>query len=314
MPPVVPSSLRVGFLGPLGTFTEQALHTQPDLAASEHVLYQSMPDVLDAVAAGEVDLGFAAIENSIDGTVHLTQDGLVFSHDLLIVREVVLDVEMCLMALPGTSLADLKQVISIPVAIGQCHDFLRRELRGVETVPTNSTAEAARLVAEDLGPGAAALGPTAAAQLYQLEVIASNVADHGGNQTRFVVVARDGIPEPTGHDKTTVVVYQKADVPGSLISILQEFAARRINLSKLESRPTKSGGLGDYCFVLDADGHIADELVADCLRSLKAKQGGVKFLGSYPAAGDHEGTARAHADAAWREADDWVADLRRQIR
>jgi prephenate dehydratase len=150
--------------------------------------------------------------------------------------------------------------------------------------------------------------------LYDLEVVASNVADHGSNQTRFVVVAREGIPQPTGHDKTTVVVYQKADVPGSLISILQEFAARRINLSKIESRPTKSGGLGDYCFVFDAEGHVADELVADCLRSLKAKQGDVKFLGSYPAAGDHAATTRAHADLAWREADDWVAELRSGIR
>jgi prephenate dehydratase len=300
-------------LGPLGTFTEEALHTQPDLAGAEHVLYQSMPDVLDAVAAGEVDLGFAAIENSIEGTVHLTQDGLVFVHDLLIVREVVLDVELSLMAAPGTELSDVKQVLSIPVAIGQCHDFLRRELRGVETVPCNSTAEAARLVAEELGANSAAIGTAAASRLYSLEIIAHDVADHGDNQTRFVVVAREGIPQPTGHDKTTVVVYQKADVPGSLISILQEFAARRINLSKLESRPTKSGGLGDYCFVLDAEGHVGDELVADCLRSLRAKQGGVKFLGSYPAAGDHAESTRAHADAAWRDADDWLNGLRSRI-
>ena len=116
-------------------------------------------------------------------------------------------------------------------------------------------------------------------------MLAADIADHDGNQTRFVVVARDGVPAPTGHDKTSVVIYQRADEPGSLISILQEFAARRINLSKLESRPTKAGGLGDYCFVIDADGHIGDELVADALRALHAKQGDVKFLGSYPAAG-----------------------------
>ena len=114
--------------------------------------------------------------------------------------------------------------------------------------------------------------------------LAADIADHDGNQTRFVVVARDGVPAPTGHDKTSVVIYQRANEPGSLISILQEFAARRINLSKLESRPTKAGGLGDYCFVIDADGHIGDELMADALRALHAKQGGVKFLGSYPAA------------------------------
>ena len=102
------------------------------------------------------------------------------------------------------------------------------------------------------------------------------------------------------------MIYQRADEPGSLISILQEFAARRINLSKLESRPTKDGGLGDYCFVIDADGHIGDELVADALRALHAKQAGVKFLGSYPAAGAHASTTREHADARWRQADDWM--------
>ena len=110
------------------------------------------------------------------------------------------------------------------------------------------------------------------------------------------------------------MIYQRADEPGSLISILQEFAARRINLSNLLSRPTKDGGLGDYCFVIYADGHIADELVADAVRALHAKQGRVKFLGSYPAAGEHAHTAREHADARWREADDWVESLRGQIR
>jgi prephenate dehydratase len=315
--PVVPitddNSLRLGFLGPAGTFTEQAVRGQADLARATKVLYASMPDVLDAVAAGEIDLGFAAIENSIDGTVHLTQDGLVFNHDLLIVREVVLDVEQCLLALPGTKLEDVTRVLSIPVAAGQCLDFLHTKLANIELVPMNSTAEAAERVAVDGRPDTAAIGTAVAAEIYGLEIVARDIADHDGNQTRFVLVARDGIPAPTGHDKTTIVVYQKADVPGSLISILQEFAARRINLSKLESRPTKSGGLGDYCFVLDAEGHVADELMADCLRSLRAKQGGVKFLGSYPAAGDHAASVRAHSDAAWRDADDWVEGLRGRI-
>ena len=110
------------------------------------------------------------------------------------------------------------------------------------------------------------------------------------------------------------MVFQRADEPGSLISILQEFAARRINLSLLSSRPTKAGGLGDYCFIIYADGHVGDELMADVLRDLHTKQGGVKFLGSYPAAGDQAHTAREHADARWQDADDWVAHLRTQIR
>jgi prephenate dehydratase len=304
---------RVGFLGPLGTFTEQALLTQADLSAGELVPLPSMADVLQAVADGRVDAGFVAIENSIEGTVNLTQDGLIFNHDLLIQREVVLDVEQCLVGLAGARLDDANVVLSIPVATAQCLRFLAERLPNAELRACNSTAEAARLVGEGGEQGLVAIAPRIAAQLYRLDVLAADIADHDGNQTRFVVVARDGVPAPTGHDKTTVVIYQRADEPGSLISILQEFAARRINLSKLESRPTKAGGLGDYCFVIDADGHIADELLADALRDLHAKQGGVRFLGSYPAAGAEARTARLHADARWRQADDWMVELRRRI-
>jgi prephenate dehydratase len=180
----------------------------------------------------------------------------------------------------------------------------------------NSTADAARTVgrigAEETGM--AALAPANAAALYGLEVIARDIADHAGNQTRFVLIARDGIPASTGHDKTGIVVFQRADEPGSLISILQEFAARRINLSLLSSRPTKAGGLGDYCFIIYADGHVGEELMADVLRDLHTKQGGVKFLGSYPAAGEQAHSAREHADSRWKDADDWVSYLRTKIR
>ncbi len=110
-----------------------------------------------------------------------------------------------------------------------------------------------------------------------------------------------------------MVIYQRADEPGSLVSILQEFTARRINLSNLTSRPTKAGGLGDYCFIIYAESHVADELLADTMRALHAKQGGVKFLGSYPAAGEHAESAREHADARWREADDWMQAIRARI-
>jgi prephenate dehydratase len=268
--------------------------------------------VLDAVESGEVAYGFVAIENSIEGMVNLTQDELVFNHSLLIQREVVLDIEHCLLAQSGTTLADVKVVLSIPVATAQCHAYLREHVGSAEVRATNSTADGARLVAE-MGAGVAAVAPRAAARVFGLEVIAADIADHPGNQTRFVLVGRAGIPAPTGHDRTGLVVYQRADEPGSLISILQEFAARRINLSNLQSRPTKGGGLGDYCFIIYADGHVADELLADAMRSLRSKQGRVKFLGSYPAAGEHAHEAREHADARWREADDWITDLRGQI-
>ena len=313
-PTTTPGRRRIGFLGPLGTFTEQALLSQPDLAGDELVPLRSMPEVLVAAEQGVVDLGFVAIENSIEGTVNIAQDELVFNHDLLIQREVVLDIEHCLLAAPGTTLADVKVVVSIPVATAQCHNWLTANLPHAERRAANSTAEAAQLVARELPAGTAAIAPRIAAGLYGLDIVAGDIADHPGNQTRFVLVGPHGIPEPTGHDKTSIVVFQRANEPGSLISILQEFAARRINLTKLESRPTKAGGLGDYCFVVDAEGHIADEVLADVLRDLHAKQGGVKFLGSYPAAGAHAETVRAHADAAWRAADDWVNGLRQRIR
>ncbi len=307
------NKLRVGFFGPFGTFTEQALLTQADLADGELIPFRTVPDVLDAVDSGDVDLGFVPIENSIEGTVNFTQDALVFDHELLIQREVVLDIEHCLLAATGTSLKDVKVVLSIPVATAQCHHYLRTQLPAAEIQAATSTAEAARIIAEHASLGVAAIAPRNAATLYGLEVLAAGIADHGSNQTRFVLVGKQHIPPPTGHDRTALVVYQRADQPGSLISILQEFAARRINLSNLLSRPTKRGGLGDYCFIVYADGHVADELLADAMRSLHSKQGAVKFLGSYPAASEHAHSAREHADTRWREADDWVESLRADI-
>ncbi|MEY4032631.1 MAG: prephenate dehydratase [Actinomycetota bacterium] len=317
MPTVATAPQRIGFFGPFGTFTEQALLTQADLASAELVPYRTVPDVLDAVASGAVDAGFVPIENSIEGTVNFTQDALIFDYELLIQREVVLDIEHCLLGAAGASLGSVTEVYSIPVATAQCAAWLRNNVASAEVLAANSTADAARLVGEKISSGVtgvAALAPANAAALYGLDVLARNIADHAGNQTRFILVAREGVPASTGHDKTGIVVFQRADEPGSLISILQEFAARRINLSLLSSRPTKAGGLGDYCFIIYADGHVDDELVADALRELRAKQGDVKFLGSYPAAGEHAHTAREHADARWQSADDWVTSLRAQVR
>ena len=182
----------------------------------------------------------------------------------------------------------------------------------MEHVAANSTAEAAAIVAKAADPGVAAIANERAAQVYGLEVAGTDIEDHPGNQTRFVLVARSGIPARTGHDKTSIVVFQRADRPGSLLAILQEFAARSINLSLLLSRPTKTS-LGDYCFVLDLDGHLADPVVADCLRTLRATQANVKFLGSYPAAGAHGPATRAEVDASFHQADQWIDGLRAQL-
>lgn len=305
---------RVGFLGPPGTFTEQALLTQCDLAAATLVAYPSFPAVLDATESGEVDVGFVAIENSIEGTVNVTLDVLAFETDLLIEREVVISVQLNLLVVPGTPIDQVRRVVSHPAASAQCRGFLSAKLPWAEVVAANSTAEAAQWLGEQRDPSTAAIGTALAATMYGLEVAETDVEDQPENQTRFVAVTRPdaGIPAPTGHDKTTLVVFQRADRPGSLLVILQEFAARAINLTKLESRPTKRG-LGHYCFVLDCEGHVADELVADCLRDLKSKQADVKFLGSYPAAGDHGEGIRRGSAAAWKAADAWVADLRGRI-
>jgi prephenate dehydratase len=304
---------RVGFLGPEGTFHEQALLSEPDLAAGELIPLPSITDVLVAVESGEVDLGFVGIENAIEGAVTVTVDALAFETDLLIQREVVLGVQMNLLAPSGVGLGDIRRVLSMSVATAQCRRFLQRELAGVHPIAVSSTAEAARLVAGEEHDGhTAAIAPSVAAKLYGLDVIANDIEDHPDNATRFVVVSRSGIPAPTGHDKTSIVVFQRANRPGSLLAILQEFAARSIDLTKLESRPTKKG-LGDYCFVIDLAGHVGDELVADCLRDLKSKVADVKFLGSYPAAGEHAPARRREAEEAWREASTWVESLRSQI-
>ncbi|MEP1124246.1 MAG: prephenate dehydratase [Ilumatobacter sp.] len=311
--PTTGSVRRIGFFGPFGTFTQQALRTIESPDAAEHVPFRTVPDVLDAVQSGVVDAGFVPIENSIEGMVNFTQDALAFDHDLIITNEVVIDIEHCLLVRPDASLDDVTTLLSIPVATAQCHRYLRDRMPDVEIVPASSTADAARRVAESDDPTVAALAPRVAAEVYGLDIAESDIADHAGNQTRFVMVARSGVSAPTGHDRTALVVYQRADEPGSLIAILQEFAARRINLSNLFSRPTKAGGLGDYCFIIYADGHVTDELVADTMRSLHAKQGGVKFLGSYPAAGESAATEREHVGGRWREADDWLADIRADV-
>jgi prephenate dehydratase len=310
---VTRSATSIGYFGPAGTFTEQALLTQPDYAAADRRPLATIVDVLEATAGEQVSLGFVPLENGIEGSVPITMDSLVFDFDLLIQREVVLDIHLALMANPGSTLADIKVVASYPHALGQCRKFLSANLSGAETLAATSTAEAARELAEHPDKTMGVIAPPQAASVYGLVLLAEEVEDHPENQTRFVAVAPSGIPAATGHDRTSIVCFQGADHPGNLHSILGQFAARDINLTKLESRPTKQG-LGDYCFVIDLDGHIADEIVADCLRDLHASLFRLKFLGSYPAAGHHGPTKRRDAEQAWRQADQWIQSLRTQVR
>lgn len=309
------SRRSIAFLGPIGTFSEQALLSQPDLSSAALRPLDTFADVLRAAEDGTVDYAFVAIENAIEGTVNITQDALAFDSDLLIQREIVLPIHLALMARPGVHLDDVTHVYSFPHALAQCRKWMGAHLPRAVPEASNSTADAARMLAEatdDHLLHGAAIAPARAAEVYGLDILATEIEDHDDNATRFVLVAPHTVPAPTGHDKTSIVVFQRADEPGSLLSILQEFAARNVNLTKLESRPTRRG-LGDYCFVIDLEGHIADEVVADALRSLKSKHAEVKFMGSYPAAGEQGHEVRQEVADAERRADDWITDLRDRI-
>ncbi len=302
----------VGFFGPHGTFTEEALVSVPHLASLEHVPYGTIAEAMRAAESGEVDFAVVPIENSIEGTVSVTLDHLVFDSELLIQEEIVLDVHLHLLGTPGTRIEDIRSVVSFPHASAQCRRFVHERLGDAEVLAANSTADAARLIGEQHLAATAAIAPRLAGRLYGLEVLAEAIEDFDDNQTRFLVVSPQRVPPPTGHDKTSVVLFQQADHPGSLHEILGQFAARNLNLTKIESRPTKQG-LGDYCFVVDLEGHVSDEVVGDCLRELHLAVAGCKFLGSYPAAGDHGPALRAEISEGRRRAGEWLDSIRKLI-
>ncbi len=301
------TATRVGYLGPEGSFSHEAVSTLADV---DPVACDSLTDLLDAVSDGSVQQGLVPIENAIEGTVSATIDGLVFDHELVIEREVVIPIRLHLLARPGVVLGDVTVVRSYVHALAQCRGFLHT--LGATVEQSTSTSQAAREVAGSNAP-LAAVASSLAGELFGLVSLATDIEDHPGNATRFVVVGRDAVAAPTGHDRTTIVCFQDADRPGSLYGILGRFAARDINLTKLESRPTKRG-LGDYCFVIEFEGHVADDVVADCLADLQAHLARVKFLGSYPVSGD-DATERRHEVAEARKlATAWIQGIRARVR
>ena len=270
---------RYAFLGPEGTYSEEALLSL-DLADAEPVAYPTIADVLLAVESGKVDAGVVPIENSVEGSVNATLDGLAFDHDLMISREIVLNIHHSLVVAPGTTLGEIAQLFAHPQASAQSRKWIARTLPGKPIVAANSNAEAVQTAVAT--PGAAAIGPALAASLYGGEVLVEDVEDFAGNQTRFVLVGRESAPR-TGRDKTSLALFLRADKPGALLMILSEFAYGGINLTKLQSRPTKRA-LGDYMFFIDLEGHVDDENVALALSCLRLKLRAVKILGSFPRA------------------------------
>jgi prephenate dehydratase len=272
----------IAFLGPAGTYSEQALK-QYDSSADARAVRSERAAIM-AVAERAVDRAVVPIENSLEGAVTATLDTLAGDPlDVTIVAEIVLPVSHCLIA-AEQPLADVKTVISHPQPLAQCAGFLATELPNATQVAAASTAEAVRTVAEQGGPQAA-IGARAAAELYGVPVLAEAVEDQPGNATRFVVLGpADSEPDSQDGPFKTTVVFQGAgdDSPGWLVRCLSELADRSINLTKIESRPRR-GQLGHYLFVIDLEGSVADEQVGAAIDGLRTHCEEVRVLGSYPA-------------------------------
>lgn len=284
---------RCAYLGPRGTFTEAAVRSLHADRPVEAVSCPTIQATLDAVRNRSARRGVVPIESSVEGAVTATLDELATGLDLVICAEVLVGVQFSLLARPGAQLADIKLISGHPQAQAQCRKWLTGYLPAAEWVPAPSNADAARQVAE--GQVDAALAGGFAAELYGLEILAAEVNDKAGAVTRFVEVGLPGpLPEATGTDRTSVVAFLADDHPGALMEILSQFAVRRINLTRIESRPT-GDGIGRYCFFIDCEGHAAHAGVGEALMGLRRACSDVRFLGSYP---------RADADRAATQGQD----------
>ncbi len=265
------------YLGPAGTFTEGALKK---ITSSDDVRvpYINVTAALDAVRAGDADYALVPIENSVEGVVARTLDELATGIPLTIAAEVTLPVSFDLMVKPGTT--TINRIGTHPHAESQCRVFLSKNYPHAEVIPTNSTAAAAELVAK--GELDAAIASTTAAENFGLEVTASAIGDNQVAVTRFIAAQKPGfIPAPTGHDRTSLVVYIDIDHAGALLEILSVFAKYDVNLTFIQSRPT-GRELGHYHFIIDVEGHINDEAVAKSMDDLREICDDIRFLGSYP--------------------------------
>lgn len=301
---------NVAFLGPAGTFTEAALIAF-ELGPVEPVPVSSPGEALALVRSGQVDQAVVAIENSVDGAVTATFDALAdggADHRVQVFGEVDLSVAFAIMTAPGVGLGQVKTLATHPVAYQQIRGWVAQHLPGVEFIPASSNAAAATMVAR--GEVDAAAAPERAAEIHGLQVHATGVADVAGATTRFILVGPAGRPPArTGADRTSVV-FTLPNEPGTLVGALQEFANRGVDLTRIESRPTRSG-LGTYRFYADLVGHIEDAPVAQALQALYLRAEELVFLGSWPAAGPlPSGADAALAPARLAAAEDWVARAR----
>ncbi|HWR40710.1 MAG TPA: prephenate dehydratase [Patescibacteria group bacterium] len=269
--------IRTGCLGPNGTHSEELAATLFAGQGRRLVLYPCIDAVIQAVADGEVEDGVVPFENSLEGAVNITMDTLVHKVDLFITAEVVWPVKNHLMARSRSG--KVKTIVSHPQALAQCRRYLAQHYPGVEVRAMASTAEAAALVASGV-EGHAAIGSRRAAQVHDLEIIATDIQDEANNCTRFVVLGRTPIKPVSGKGKTSFVFQIDGEKPGSLWRVLEEFARRDVNLTRIESRPARTG-LGEYVFFFDLEGSMADENIRAALDAIRPKTRWYKELGSY---------------------------------
>ena len=310
--------LRYAYLGPAGTFTEEALL---QVVVADEAVLLPQTDVGSAIAAvrsGEADRAVVAIESTAEGGVTATLDALAAGEPLVILREMLVPVQFTLAAGPGVTLEDVHRIGAHPHAWVQCRRWLAAHLPGAVHVPATSNTAPAALIAERVAdPGLsapafdAALVPPAAVPRYGLTALASEVSDNPSAQTRFVLVGHPGeVPAPTGTDKTTLVVHLPDNESGALMAMLEQFSVRGVNLSRIESRPI-GDAIGRYSFSMDVEGHVLDERVGEAVMGLRRRCPYVRFLGSYPRADAvaptvHVGTA----DADFVGARTWLQAIR----
>ena len=277
--------MRIGYLGPEGTFSHEALVTGPVQEDWELVGFPTIYDTVMSVHAGEVERALVPLENSLEGSVNATLDALAFeTEDVTIIGELVHSVRHCLIARAAMELEEIRTVYSHPQASGQCARFIRTRLPNASVIAAASTADAVRIVAAS-GMPAAALSTRLAADLYGCEILLAGVEDVPDNETRFGWLAPAGTSAGEhGPWKTSILFWGVgSEAPGWLVSCLSDFAFNGVNLTRIESRPRKQG-LGKYMFLLDLEGRASDERVSRALDSLRGKTETVRVLGSYPAA------------------------------
>ena len=273
----IQESQTFAYLGPIGTFTEEALK-KITCDSDVTIPYANVTAALDAVRKGDAQFALVPIENSVEGVVARTLDELATGDALTIAGEVTLPVTFAFMTKPGTT--QIKRIGTHPHAESQCRDYIAANYPHAEIVSTNSTSAAAEGVSK--GELDAAIASSAAADHFNLEVRQANIGDNAGAVTRFICAQKPGwIPEPTGNDRTSIAVFIDIDHAGALLEILQVFAKHDVNLTFIQSRPT-GRELGHYHFIIDVEGHIKDDSVGKSIEELRVICDDIRFLGSYP--------------------------------